>query len=222
MVPIVEDYMTLIRPGMRVLEVGCGDWGWIRETCRAVRADYEGIDVAPQSSIATRIGNLADLSFEDESFDLVFGTQSMEHWGENGCSLRRGLHQCFRVTKPLGTIHLNVPIYFHGTSEFMLGRRGKLAELMRAFSDDVEVEAWGRPSAPIPECHPFPGYWRLARRPAYVLDIRARRDKPLGSMPRNWALRGRAAQLTRYPISFNLYRGLRKARAMPDADWRRG
>jgi Methyltransferase domain len=222
MVPIVEDYMTLIRPGMRVLEVGCGDWAWIRDRCREVGADYEGIDVAPDSSVATRTANLADLSFEDETFDLVFATQSMEHWSEHGCSLRRGLHQCFRVSKPLGTIHLNVPIHFHGTSEFMLGRLGKITELMYAFSNTVDLEAWGRPSAPIPRCHPYPGYWRLVRRPAYVLDIRARRDKPLGSMPHNWALRGRAAQLTRYPISFNLYRGLRKAGAMPDAEWRQG
>jgi len=222
MIPIVEDYMALIRPGMRVLEVGSGDWPWIRDRCREVGAHYEGIDVAPHSSVATRIANLSDLSFEDETFDLVFATQSMEHWSEYGCSLRRGLHQCFRVTKPLGTIHLNVPIHFHGTSEFMLGRLGKITELMYAFSNTVDLEAWGRPSAPIPRCHPYPGYWRLVRRPAYVLDICARRDKPLGSMPHNWALRGRAAQLTRYPISFNLYRGLRKAGAMPDAEWRQG
>jgi hypothetical protein len=50
----------------------------------------------------------------------VFATQSMEHWSEHGCSLRRGLHQCFPVTKPLRTIHLKVRSILHGTSEFML------------------------------------------------------------------------------------------------------
>jgi hypothetical protein len=102
------------------------------------------------------------------------------------------------------------------------GPLGKLAELIHAFSDMVGFEAWGRSSAPIPRCHPYPGYRKLARRPAYVLDICARRDKPLGSTAGNWTLRGRAAQLTRYPISLNLYRGLRKAGAMPDAEWRGG
>jgi hypothetical protein len=61
---------------------------------------------------------------------------------------------------------------------------------MHAFSDTVDLKAWGRPSTPVPKRHhSYPGCWKLARRPPYVLDIHARRDKPLGSMPRNWALR---------------------------------
>jgi SAM-dependent methyltransferase len=100
MVLIVEDYLTLIRPGMRVFEVGCGDWRWIRDRCREVGADYGSIDVAPDSSVATRIADLADLRFEDETFDLPFGTHSMEHWAEHGCSLRRGLPKCFRLPSP--------------------------------------------------------------------------------------------------------------------------
>ena len=62
-------------------------------------ATYEGIDVAESyfgvPTVATRLMNLADLSYPDNSFDLVVSNQSMEHWGEFGCSLRWGFTKAF-------------------------------------------------------------------------------------------------------------------------------
>ena len=46
MLPIVGGYLTLIQPGMRVLDIGCGSWARIRNHCEKVGAVYEGIDVA--------------------------------------------------------------------------------------------------------------------------------------------------------------------------------
>jgi SAM-dependent methyltransferase len=157
MVRIVEDYMTPIRRGARVLDVGCWDWARIRDRCREVGAHYEGIDVAPDSSVATCIASLADLSFEDESFDLVLDTQSLEHWSEHGCSLRRGLHQSFRVTKPPRNVSSQYAYPFSTERPSLcIGRLGKLTELMYACSKSVDLEAWGRPPAPYPQVPPLP------------------------------------------------------------------
>src|SRR5450432_2615161 len=75
MLPIVEDYLAYIKPGMRVLDVGCGTWDWIKQHCASVGAHYEGIDVRTEyfgiKTIATRLENLAALSYPDDDFDIV-------------------------------------------------------------------------------------------------------------------------------------------------------
>lgn len=173
--PIVDRYLQRIEGGAKVLDVGCGSWTKIRDHCRRVGATYEAIDVqaayygAP--TVATRIENLFDLSFPGSSFDFIISNQSMEHWGEYGCGLRRGLYQCFRVCKLGGQLLLNVPIYFHGTKEFLLGDYGSLLEHLGYFTEDIYLEKWGHPSGELPEYYPWPGYWRLRGRPAYILDI---------------------------------------------------
>lgn len=220
MIPIVSDYLKLIQPGMRVLEIGCGSWDWVKRHCEEVGAHYEGIDTQREylgkPTIATRIENLASLSFGDEEFDIVIGNQTMEHWGEFGCKTEWGLYQCFRACKPNGKVLLNVPIYFHGTSIFLLGQFDRLRRLFEPFSGHVEFESWGNPSQPLPNVYPRPGYWRLRSKPAYILDIHAIKDKPLPTGYTNvGALSGRMAQLTNYPASYNLYRIARRLGFFP-------
>ena len=220
MLPIVDEYLQHISPGMRVLEIGCGSWDRVRRHCESVGARFEGIDAEGEyfgrPTVATRVENLADLSFEDEHFDVVLGTQSMEHWAEHGCAVGWGLYQCFRVCKPGGKVFMNVPMHYHGTREFMLGQLGTLRARFAAFSNQVTFVEWGSPSSPIPECYPFPGYWRLRDRPAYVLDIRAVKDRPLPPRRRGeWAVGGRLAEALNYPVSFNVYRALRKSGLLP-------
>lgn len=215
MIPIVEDYLTMIRPGMRVLDIGCGSWELIRRHCQTIGASYDGIDIASDyfgvKTVATRLENLADLSFPDECFDMVLGNQSMEHWEEYGCTLAWGLYQCFRVCKPGGRVLLNVPFHYHGTAPFLLGRIETLRELFRPYSDRVEFHEWGNPSDPLPPYLPNVGYWRLSGRTAYVVDIHAVKDRPLPAGYSNrGAHTGRLAELMKYPFSFNIYRVLRK------------
>lgn len=205
-IPIVEGYAARLERGHAVLEVGCGSWSRLRDRCVEVGARYEGIDGAPSAaSLATRFENLADLSFADETFDFVVGTQSMEHWAEYGCSLEWGIYQCFRACKPGGSVLMNVPIHFHGTSEFMLGRLDRLRELFARFSTQVTFEEWGRDSGPVPEYYPYPGYLPLRRRPAYILDVHAVRDRGLPPAPRNTARTGLLGKLQAKPASYVLY-----------------
>ncbi|MHB1035277.1 MAG: class I SAM-dependent methyltransferase [Pirellulales bacterium] len=215
MIPIVEEYLSLINAGMQVLEIGCGSWDWIKRQCEQVGACYEGIDVQPEyfgkRVIATRIENLQHLSFEDERFDLVIGNQTMEHWAENGCTVLWGLYQCFRVCKAGGRVLMNVPIHFHGTRAFMLGEIDALRELFARFSSTVRLEEWGVPSDPLPPLFPHGGYWPLRRKPAYVLAVQAAKDRPMPARVGNrGASSGRMAQLLNYPFSYNVYRVLRK------------
>jgi SAM-dependent methyltransferase len=196
---------------MKVLDIGCGSWPRIREHCASIGASYEGIDVLESyfdvPTVATRMENLADLSYPDNEFDLVVSNQSMEHWGEFGCSIRWGLYQCFRVCKLGGRICLNVPIFYHGTKDFMLGRLDRLLDHCMYFTEDAHFEKWGQPSGEIPPTYPFPGYWRHAARPAYILDIQLRKTRLTNkeSRPR-FRPTGRTAQMIHYPVSFNLYR----------------
>ena len=209
--PIVRGYCAQIAPRMRVLDVGCGAWTAARDQCRKVGAEYEGIDVLReyygQPTVATRFEGLQDLSFPDESFDLVFGNQSMEHWAENGCSLEWGLYQCFRVCRVGGRVCMNVPIHFHGTTEFLMGQVDKLRTIFARFSGAVDFEEWGRPSSPLPALIGNPGYWALRGRPAYVLDIQAVKDRqpPRIRRPR-FAPGGRLGEFLNSPLSYSLYR----------------
>lgn len=202
----MEAYAASIDSEHRVLEVGCGSWSRLRDRCLEVGADYQGIDGAESvTSVATRFENLADLSFPDETFDFVVGTQSMEHWAEYGCSLEWGLYQCFRACRPGGRVLMNVPIHFHGTSEFILGRLDRLRTLFDRYSGDVQFEEWGRDSDPIPSYFPYPGYLPLRRRPAYILDIHATRDRDLPPPPSNTARVGLLGKLQAKPASYVLY-----------------
>lgn len=217
MIPIVENYLHSIAGGMRVLDIGCGSWNLIKSHCETVGAHYEGIDVQTEYSgkktVATRIENLAELSYADEDFDLVIGNQTMEHWAENGCTLKWGLYQCFRVCKLQGKVVMNVPIHFHGTKQFLLGQMKTLQKLFAPFSGNVVFQEWGNPSTPIPEFYPHPKYWALRNKPAYVLDIQAIKDRDLPNGYSNFgASRGYLMRLLNYPFSYNIYRGLVKAK----------
>ena len=219
-IPIVKGYLDFIQPGMRVLEIGCGSWDLVKSHCQKVGAVYEGIDTEAEyygkKTVATRLENLANLSFPDEHFDIVIGNQTMEHWPENGCSLEWGLFQCFRVCKSNGQVLLNVPIHFHGSKIFMLGNIDAIKALFSSFSNRVNLTKWGSPSIPFNNLFPWPGYSQLEQKPAYVLDIVATKDKETPTSFNNrFAFGGRLAELVHYPISFNLYRILRKAGFFP-------
>jgi SAM-dependent methyltransferase len=186
-VPILDGYLSLIRPGMSVLEIGPGYWPLVRDHCHRVGAQWEGIDSEKSHNardvIATRFENLRDLSLEDETFDLVIGTQTMEHWAEFDCDLSWGLFQCFRVLKPTGQLLLNVPIHHHGSRTFLSGDYERLRALFAPYSTSVAFEEWGNPSTPLSPSFPNPGYWPFRRKPAYIVDIRATKDKTLPHDP---------------------------------------
>jgi SAM-dependent methyltransferase len=212
-VPIVDAYCAMIKPGMRVLEIGCGSWSKVKDRCDAVGAHYDGVDVIDEyygkKTVATRLENVAALSFADEQFDFVIGNQTLEHWGEYGCRTAWGLQQCFRVLKSGGQLLMNVPLYFHGVTPFLMGRVDVIRATIAPFSDTVELTHWGAETAPLAPHFSHPHYPPLKGKVAHVLDIRATKDKPFRRVWTNrFAANGLVARLLNNPPTYVLYQAL--------------
>ena len=109
--------MARLRPGERVLDVGCGSGYLLGEVSRHT-ADLSGVDIAEsrigkaKSRLAAlgatadlRQGTAETLPFDDASFDVVFCSEVLEHLPEPGA----GLAEIRRVLKPGGRTILSVP-----------------------------------------------------------------------------------------------------------------
>jgi len=115
------------------------------------------------------------MGFPDAHFDVVYASQTMEHWGECWGSHRNppptpqaGLAEIARVLRLRGIFFVDVPILSHGTDIF---RTGNVEGIMGLFGgsvwENVTSGSWGM------DCKP------LIRNPRhngeYVLAIRAAR-----------------------------------------------
>ena len=47
------------------------------------------------------------MRFDDNTFDIVVGNQTMKHWEENEVHLLKGLSEVFHVLKPGGQMFVN-------------------------------------------------------------------------------------------------------------------
>jgi ubiquinone/menaquinone biosynthesis C-methylase UbiE len=106
---------TLVPAPRRVLDIGCGT-GYLLGSLAGRYPDASelaGVDPAPSMiEVATRAcaderiryypGVAEDLTFADDSFDLVTTTTSFDHWSDQ----LAGLRQCARVLTPGGRLVL--------------------------------------------------------------------------------------------------------------------
>ena len=101
------------RAGQRVLDVGCGLGGFLRFLRERARVDVVGVDFEPGCRAMARelhgvdvdVGELAAQGYSDASFDVVTSYQCLEHVYDARAQLR----EMARVTRPGGTLHLEVP-----------------------------------------------------------------------------------------------------------------
>ena len=100
--------------GKRVLVVGCGT-GFFSYHLAQAGADITGVDIAPQNVERCRqvvkagrflVADANTLPFPDNSFDLVFCSEVLEHTGD----YQRGLSEICRVLRPQGHLLLSFPI----------------------------------------------------------------------------------------------------------------
>jgi len=103
-----------LRPGMTVLELGCGAGYFTRELARS-GADIIAIDVSPElleiarancsaPNVRYEIRNAYDLSYPDAVFDSVVGSAVLHH-----LKIEEALREIYRVLKPGGTIWFTEP-----------------------------------------------------------------------------------------------------------------
>lgn len=216
---INEEYIREITPKSKVLEIGCGSWSNIKIACEKIGAIYEGIDTIEEyygkKTVATKIENLAELSFKDEAFDFVIGNQTIEHWGEHACPTDWGLYQIFRVLKVGGKVMLNAPIHFHGTSPFLLGRFSKIKSLFGEFTPEVVIKKWGENPEPLAPFQLYKNYWPLRGKQAFIIDIQARKTSPTKEKSKPFLTAdNKFFRSFHYPFSFNCYRLLTKLHIM--------
>jgi SAM-dependent methyltransferase len=108
--PVFEAVLerTRVGPGTRYLDVGCGS-GMVAEMAAARGAEVSGVDAAEEMlSIARsrapngdfRRGDLEELPFADETFDVVTGFNSLQYAGNPVAALR----EVGRVAKRGGAV----------------------------------------------------------------------------------------------------------------------
>jgi ubiquinone/menaquinone biosynthesis C-methylase UbiE len=121
----------------RILEVGCGS----SRKDRSPKSIFEenGCSVTALDIVETDktdvVGDVCKLPFEDSSFDVVIGNQTLEHWHD----AEIGLTEIHRVLKDGGVVHLNVPIHLHGNDLFVKGEFDNIGRLFCGAGFEVVV-----------------------------------------------------------------------------------
>jgi SAM-dependent methyltransferase len=103
-----------LKPGMTILELGCGTGYFTRELARS-GADIVAIDVSPElleiakancsaPNVRYEIQNAYALTYPDATFDSVVGSSVLHH-----LEIEEALREIYRVLKPSGTIYFTEP-----------------------------------------------------------------------------------------------------------------
>ncbi len=103
-----------LKPGMSVLELGCGAGYFTQELVRS-GADIVAIDVSPElleiarskcsaPNVQYQLENAYELSYDDAVFDCVVGSSVLHH-----LEIEKALRDVYRVLKPAGTIYFTEP-----------------------------------------------------------------------------------------------------------------
>ncbi|OPY87932.1 MAG: Ubiquinone biosynthesis O-methyltransferase [Syntrophaceae bacterium PtaU1.Bin231] len=123
---LTVDFRRLpIRPGMKVLDAGCGSGRHIGTVYQEDGIDAVGVDLNSGDLEKTRFtlklsegprsgrwmiarSDVTGLPFRDEVFDLVICSEVLEHIRDN----RTAVRELFRVLKPGGDLVVSVPRFF--------------------------------------------------------------------------------------------------------------
>lgn len=136
-----------------VLEVGCGTkakGGFIKNIVEANNCRWVGIDIK-KTDLATHVCGVERMPFEDNSFDWVIGSQTLEHWPKP----HRALREIRRVLRPGGKVSLTAPIHLHGQKMFVAGKFDLIEKLFPQNGFDVELcQRWRKEYGNLPAYRP--------------------------------------------------------------------
>lgn len=154
--------------GKSVLEIGFGKHSIPRRLVTDAGGTWTGIEPMRPGTEKAELGkggfgHAADIPFPDETFDLVAGVQTIEHWEEPlpDASLEIGhavaLREIFRVLKPAGSIYFCAPIHLHGHEMFITGDFPRIRSLFDPLPwRNVTIEKWRENYFPL-EKYQTPG-----------------------------------------------------------------
>lgn len=105
---IQETLRSLVRPGARVVDVGCGEQP-MRALVESLGGRYWGVDVAHNRTRTVHaLATASQLPFAPSSFDVVLCTEVLEHVSNH----RTALAELVRILAPDGSIVLTVPFLY--------------------------------------------------------------------------------------------------------------
>jgi SAM-dependent methyltransferase len=151
--------------GLKTLELGYGKRSLAKDVVECSGGSWTGLE--PLASGAAAIGSggyghAGSIPFPNETFDVVFGIQSLEHWEEKLPSLPDDLtyegclREVWRVLKPGGSIYFDAPIHLHGHEMFVLGDIPRVRALFDPqLWTGLTLEKWRYEHEPLPK-YPTP------------------------------------------------------------------
>ena len=153
--------------GLRVLEIGYARHSYGKRIVELAGGSWTGVEPLIERSQPPQVGtggygHAGDIPFPDATFDVVFGSQSFEHWeeplphGTPSPSYAECLAEVCRVLRPGGRLYLDAPIHLHGHEMFVAGDVDRIAAL---FANDrwadLTIERWRYDHEPLPR-YPTP------------------------------------------------------------------
>ena len=147
--------------GKDLLEIGFGKHSIPRTLVTSAGGTWTGIEpMMPRSNVAALgkggFGHVADIPFDDETFDVVVGIQTLEHWAEPlpdptlETGYEKGLREIHRVLRSGGSIYFDAPIHLHGHEMFIMGDLDRIAALFDESTwSDVRIEKWRQDYEPL-------------------------------------------------------------------------
>ena len=106
----------------RILDAGCGE-GVLVEEYRSKGYSIEGLDLNYASKYV-RLGNILDMPYSDDSFDVVLMLDVFEHLSFE--DQPKALSEIKRVLRPKGNLLISIPNLAHINSRFRFLLKGQL------------------------------------------------------------------------------------------------
>ena len=146
---ITHQRIHLFKKNSKLLEIGCGDVDLLKTLAGSRGVNWFGLDPNP-GSIATHIGSVKKIPFSDSYFDIVYSSQSIEHWYQSVTTFDEGLREIHRVLRLGGMFIIDFPVYLHGHHIFMLGNEKSINKLFESPSWIIEKnEDWRKDYKPL-------------------------------------------------------------------------